>query len=95
MDYAVGGELGNYMKDKHHLSESDAMRIFKQVHDAVRYIHSRNVIHRDIKPNNILFLDEAKENVIVSILNQLIKLLIFSLLILEYQESAQETYKKI
>ena len=65
MDCAMGGELGAYIKEKHHLTEDDAIRIFKQIHDAVRYIHSRNVVHRDIKPNNILFLDEKHENIIV------------------------------
>ena len=65
MDCAMGGELGAYIKERHHLTENDAIRIFKQIHDAVKYIHSRNVVHRDIKPNNILFLDEKHENIIV------------------------------
>jgi serine/threonine protein kinase len=65
MDYAYGGELVNYLSDQKILSELDCKRIFKQIHDAVKYIHSRNVIHRDLKPNNILFLDEKFENVVL------------------------------
>ncbi len=65
MDFAAGGELVGYLSEHKILSESDCKRIFKQVHDAVKYIHSRNVIHRDLKPNNILFLDEKYENVVL------------------------------
>lgn len=61
MEYARGGELNIYLSEKRYLSESESKRIFKQLHDAVKYIHSKNVIHRDLKPNNILFLDENRE----------------------------------
>lgn len=65
MEFARGGELGSYLNKKKTLSEYEARRIFKQLHQAVRYIHSKNVVHRDIKLNNILFLDEKRENLVV------------------------------
>jgi calcium/calmodulin-dependent protein kinase I len=65
MELAKGGELTNYLKEKKLLPEADAKRIFKQIHESVKYIHSKNVIHRDINPNNILFLDEARENIVL------------------------------
>jgi calcium/calmodulin-dependent protein kinase I len=67
MQFARGGELGDYLKNKQILSEWESRRIFKQIHEAVRYIHSRNIVHRDLKPNNILFLDLEKENLVVKI----------------------------
>lgn len=67
MEYARGGELGTYLKKKQILSEWESRRIFKQLHEAVRYIHSRSVVHRDLKPNNILFLDTELENLVVII----------------------------
>jgi serine/threonine protein kinase len=65
MEFAKGGELTSHMNEKQVLSEFEAKKIFRQVHKAVKYIHSKNVIHRDINPNNILFLDEGKENVVL------------------------------
>jgi len=69
MECAKGGELGKYIENNDNkIKEAEVMRIFRQLHDAVRYIHSRNVVHRDIKQNNILFLDENHENIVVSLL---------------------------
>lgn len=65
MEYAKGGELNAYLRDKKTLAEYEARRIFKQIHEAVSYMHSKNVIHRDLNPNNILFLDENKENIVI------------------------------
>jgi serine/threonine protein kinase len=65
MDCAKGGELCSYLESQNLLSEWETRRIFKQIHEAVKYIHSKNVVHRDLKPNNILFLDKNLENLIV------------------------------
>jgi serine/threonine protein kinase len=65
MEYARGNELANYVYDSGMLSEKEAKRIFKHVLDAVIYLHNRGVVHRDLKPNNIMFLDEEKVNVVV------------------------------
>lgn len=65
MECAKGGELNTYLEKVNLLSESEARRVFKQIHESARYIHSKNVVHRDLKPNNILFLDENRENLVV------------------------------
>lgn len=67
MEFARGGELGTYLNKEKILSEFEARRVFKQLHEAVRYIHSKNVVHRDLKPNNILFLDIKRENLVVNL----------------------------
>ena len=78
MQCAKGGELTNYLEEQKILSEFETRRVFKQLHDAVKYMHTKNVVHRDLKPNNILFLDEGRENlvVIINILNIIIYLFI-------------------
>lgn len=65
MELAKGGMLSSYINENGYLKEEESMRIFKQIHEAVKYIHSKNVIHRDIKPENILFKDKSYENVLV------------------------------
>lgn len=65
MQYAEGGELGSYLSSKLWLTEVEAKKIFSQLVDAVSYMHSRNVIHRDLKPNNILFVDKEKESIAI------------------------------
>jgi serine/threonine protein kinase len=65
MDYCKGGELNTYLKEKKFLSEKESKNIFKQIYNAVKYIHSQNIIHRDLKLNNILFKDEDKKNIVL------------------------------
>jgi serine/threonine protein kinase/tetratricopeptide (TPR) repeat protein len=53
MEYIEGQPLYDYA-DVHHLNVKDRLRLFQQVCDAVQYAHQKLVIHRDIKPGNIL-----------------------------------------
>ena len=36
------------------------LKFFKQILEAVKYIHDKGYIHRDIKPENILITDDFK-----------------------------------
>jgi serine/threonine protein kinase len=45
--------ITHYVQEKS-LSHVDRLRLFKQVCDAVSYGHDRGVVHRDLKPGNIL-----------------------------------------
>jgi serine/threonine protein kinase len=53
MEYIEGRPLYQYA-DVHHLNINDRLRLFMQICDAVQYAHQKLVIHRDIKPGNIL-----------------------------------------
>ena len=65
MEYAKGGELTQYINNTKELPEIKIKSIFKQIYDAVKYIHNKNIIHRDLKTNNIVFLDEEKTKVAI------------------------------
>jgi MAP/microtubule affinity-regulating kinase len=54
MEYAGGGDLLHFVKEKKFLTERQAKPIFRQIIYGLAHIHSRNVLHRDIKLDNIL-----------------------------------------
>ncbi|VDN55909.1 unnamed protein product [Dracunculus medinensis] len=54
MEYASGGELYDYVGKYGSLPEAEARRIFRQITSAVLYCHKHQVVHRDLKLENIL-----------------------------------------
>jgi serine/threonine protein kinase len=61
MEYASGGDLLQLMKRKCRLSESYARGIFIQLVRGLRHIHSKKILHRDIKLDNILLIESDGE----------------------------------
>ncbi len=57
MEYAEGGELFKRIMSLITFSEKDACDIVTQLIDAIGYMHARGIAHRDIKPQNILLID--------------------------------------
>ncbi|KAF8901149.1 kinase-like domain-containing protein [Gymnopilus junonius] len=59
-ELCCGGELFDYLVEKGRLSEDETRVIFGQLCLAVAYLHDNNVVHRDLKLENVL-LDESVE----------------------------------
>ncbi len=57
MEYARNGSLLDMIRQENHFSEPKARHVFNQLLDGLEYIHSRGIVHRDIKCENLLFND--------------------------------------
>ncbi|XP_075892184.1 serine/threonine-protein kinase SIK2 isoform X1 [Nelusetta ayraudi] len=53
-EYAKNGEIFDYLAKHGRLSEVEARRKFWQILSAVEYCHNRNIVHRDLKAENLL-----------------------------------------
>jgi len=56
MPYVDGGSLRDVLRDHPQLPIDEAVRIAIAVLAALEYAHGRGIVHRDIKPDNILFM---------------------------------------
>ncbi len=65
MGYVDGESLGGRLKRRGKLPAEEARRIMKEVADALSAAHGLSVIHRDIKPDNIL-LEGTRGRVMVT-----------------------------
>jgi len=54
MEYISCGDLLGFVKKRSKLTEPISKFIFKQIIEALSYIHSKGIVHRDIKLDNIL-----------------------------------------
>jgi len=58
VEYVAGGELVGLIRDSGSLSESHARKLFKQMVCALECCHQHQIVHRDLKLQNIL-VDDA------------------------------------
>ena len=54
MEYCEGGDIMNYILTRERLSENESLKFFHQLINALYYLHSQNIAHRDIKIDNLL-----------------------------------------
>jgi serine/threonine-protein kinase len=58
MEYVEGVPLTEYCR-RHNCPISDRLRLYKEICEAVLYAHQHAVLHRDLKPTNILVKDDG------------------------------------
>jgi serine/threonine protein kinase len=60
MEYLPGGSLGELIARRGRLPEAEALRIITQVGQALHHAHQQGLIHRDVKPDNILLTENGE-----------------------------------
>jgi serine/threonine protein kinase len=64
MDYLQGAKLSDYVKKNGPISEEEGLRIIKSLGLIVSNVHQHSILHRDIKPDNIIMSPDGKVNLI-------------------------------
>ena len=54
MEYCEGQDIMDYILTRSRLSEDESLKYFQQLINALYYLHSQNITHRDIKIDNLL-----------------------------------------
>ncbi len=60
MEFVDGPSLGDCIEKQGRLPEAEAVRIITQIAEALHFAHGRRVIHRDVKPDNILLAPDGR-----------------------------------
>eukprot|EP01102_Stenamoeba_stenopodia_P019843 TRINITY_DN757_c0_g3_i1.p1 TRINITY_DN757_c0_g3~~TRINITY_DN757_c0_g3_i1.p1 ORF type:complete len:494 (-),score=143.03 TRINITY_DN757_c0_g3_i1:281-1666(-) len=59
LEYCSKGDLLTHVQSKERLSESEALVLFRHLVNGMDYAHKKNVIHRDIKLENLLLAQDG------------------------------------
>ena len=62
LEYVPDGDLEKYVTETGGFGEEHARYLFKQILEAIEYVHNNGFTHRDIKPGNIL-VDIGQRNI--------------------------------
>jgi serine/threonine-protein kinase len=60
MEFLEGKTLQALIEERRKLEPADALKLFTPIADALDYAHRKGVIHRDIKPGNIMVLPDGR-----------------------------------
>ena len=59
MDYIDGRTLDDYLAEKGKLTREAALRVLRPIAAALDYAHTKGVVHRDVKPGNVMIAKDG------------------------------------
>ena len=65
MEYIMGKNLEQYVIENRALSEPEAILYTRQIGEALHYIHQQGLLHRDVKPANIMLRQNTQEAILI------------------------------
>jgi serine/threonine protein kinase len=60
MEYVPGQTLAQVMERRKRLPEDEAVQIVAQLAEALKVLHDANLVHRDVKPSNVLMTEDGQ-----------------------------------
>jgi serine/threonine protein kinase len=65
MEYIAGKDFWELVQEKGAFPEAEAIRYIQQIGNALTVVHDKGLLHRDIKPHNIMKRDGKSEAVLI------------------------------
>jgi serine/threonine protein kinase len=59
MDFIKGGELFRHLSKVKRFNEEQAKFLIAQIALALGHLHKKNILYRDLKPENVLFKEDG------------------------------------
>jgi Protein kinase domain len=69
LDYVSGGEMFDHLCLQGPYSEADAARLIQETASALAYLHGINIVHGDIKPENLMLSSKHSSDAIIKLVD--------------------------
>ncbi|ETO23914.1 hypothetical protein RFI_13245 [Reticulomyxa filosa] len=62
VEFCDGGDVFERVVNLKKFSEADATRVIQQVASGLKHLHEQGFVHRDLKPDNVMYLTKAQDS---------------------------------